>query len=167
MHCEVTTMILIILSLVILDPTIAFAIPLVVLMTSTTNDVIKIYVRPYLCNNWGERYATGDCSIYIIFNVLHYVVPTWRMLEFVRWDNDDAITYSQCAQVVTSSHCYHSKLGYRFSFCYQCCMCALKTSLPIITLSKLTSVRNDAVTQEWLDRISWNLAWFFFFANGA
>jgi hypothetical protein len=39
------------------------------------------------------HYAVRDYSKIILCNFSHSVIQTWRLLEVVRWSDDDAITY--------------------------------------------------------------------------
>jgi hypothetical protein len=40
-----------------------------------------------------ELYAIGDYSKRILCNLLHLVLPTWRLLEVVRWNDDDVMIH--------------------------------------------------------------------------
>jgi hypothetical protein len=42
---------------------------------------------------WYGCYAMGRYSKLILFKFLHMLIPTSRLLEVVRWINDDAITH--------------------------------------------------------------------------
>jgi hypothetical protein len=37
---------------------------------------------------WCRSYAIEDRSKLVLFNFLHSVIPTWRMLKVLRWEND-------------------------------------------------------------------------------
>jgi hypothetical protein len=50
---------------------------------------------------WYGRYAMGDYSKIIVCNFPYSVIPTWRLLEVVRW-SDDAITHDPLRMLITS-----------------------------------------------------------------
>jgi hypothetical protein len=50
---------------------------------------------------WHGRYAIGHYYKLVISNFLHAVIPLWRMLEVVRWNNDETITYDNLHMHIT------------------------------------------------------------------
>jgi hypothetical protein len=41
---------------------------------------------------WYECYAIADYYRFLLFNTLESIIPTSRLLEIVKWNDDDAIT---------------------------------------------------------------------------
>jgi hypothetical protein len=55
------------------------------------------------CEIWNGRYAIVDKFNLIISNFLHPVLRTWRMVEVVRWNDDDnAITHDPLRMCINS-----------------------------------------------------------------
>jgi hypothetical protein len=50
--------------------------------------ILRTNVLPELTSEiWYGRYAIGGCSKLVLFNFLQSVIPTWRMLKIVRWED--------------------------------------------------------------------------------
>jgi hypothetical protein len=46
-----------------------------------------------MCDGKIKNYAIRDGCKFILFNFSHLVIPTIRILEVVRWSDDDTITH--------------------------------------------------------------------------